>query len=102
MLAHTLVLSSRGVSLPADPRATGSRLLLNVRAQSAPCPGLSGAPCPALCPGLLLAGRWDGGTGCVGSGARWHQVIQLPPVLRLLSKAGRAPHPRREDMGCPG
>lgn len=31
--------------------------------------------------------------GCVGSGARGHQVIQLPPVLWLLSKARRAPHP---------
>lgn len=38
--SHTLMFSSCGAFLPADPQARGSQLLLNIEAQPAPCPGL--------------------------------------------------------------
>lgn len=93
-----------GDSLPADPRAGGSQLLLSVGVQPTFVPA---CPEPCVLPWAAPGGRagwWDGLLSCVGcavpaGAAVWHQAIQPPPVLRL--RAGRdSPTSCHGHTGC--
>lgn len=83
-----ICISSYGVSLPVDLWVRVSQLLLNVRAQPAPCPGLPSAP---SCPGLVSRTQDEPLPAVPAGPAAWHQVIQPPPVLWLLSRQEK-PH----------